>query len=49
MELARWQNGLKEGKLKYREDIIKGIAKTPAAFIDMLNGGNTGKRLIKIN
>ena len=30
-------------------NIIKGIEKTPAAFIDLLNGGNIGKRLIKVN
>ncbi|MDC0074933.1 NADP-dependent oxidoreductase [Alphaproteobacteria bacterium] len=43
--LAKW---VKQGKLKYREDIIEGIENTPRAFIDMLNGGNIGKRLIKI-
>ncbi len=42
--MAAW---LKEGKLKYREDIAAGLENAPAAFIGMLQGRNTGKQLVK--
>ena len=45
-QLAQW---LKEGKLKYREQIAEGIENAPAAFIGMLQGSNTGKQLVKIS
>ena len=44
-EIATW---IQEGKVRYREDIVTGIENTPTAFIDMLRGGNIGKRLVKI-
>ena len=44
-EMAGW---IKEGKLKYREDIVEGFENMPQAFIGMLEGDNTGKRLVKI-
>ena len=43
--LAQW---VKEGKLKYREDIAEGIENTPKAFIGMLKGDNIGKQLVKV-
>ena len=43
--MAGW---IKEGKLKYREDIVDGFEKLPRAFIGMLEGDNTGKRLVKV-
>ncbi len=43
--LAGW---LKEGKLKYREQIAEGIENAPSAFIGMLKGANIGKQLVKI-
>jgi NADPH-dependent curcumin reductase CurA len=43
-EMAGW---IKEGKLKYREDIVEGFENMPQAFIGMLQGDNTGKRLVK--
>ena len=39
---------LAEGKLKYRETITKGIENAPAAFIDMLKGGNIGKQIVQL-
>lgn len=45
-QLAQW---LKEGKLKYKEDIEHGIENTPHAFIAMLKGGNVGKQLVKVS
>ncbi len=44
-EMAGW---IKEGKLKYREDIVDGFENLPRAFIGMLQGDNTGKRLVKV-
>jgi NADPH-dependent curcumin reductase CurA len=43
-QMARW---IQEGKLRYREDIVLGFENTPRAFIDMLEGKNTGKMLVK--
>ena len=39
---------LKSGKLKYREDVTKGIANAPKAFIGMLKGENFGKTVVQI-
>jgi NADPH:quinone reductase len=44
-QMARW---IKDGKLKYREQIIEGFENTPDAFIGMLNGENIGKMLVKV-
>ena len=44
-EMAGW---IKEGRLKYRENIIEGIENTPKAFIGMLQGENIGKQLVRI-
>lgn len=40
---------LAEGKLKYHETIAEGIENAPAAFIDMLNGRNTGKQIVQLS
>lgn len=45
-QMAQW---LKEGKLKYSEDIEHGIENTPRAFMSMLKGRNTGKQLVKVS
>jgi NADPH:quinone reductase len=44
-QMARW---IKDGKLKYREQIVEGFENTPAAFIGMLKGENIGKMLVKV-
>ena len=44
-QMAEW---IKQGKIKYREEFAEGIENTPKAFIEMLNGKNTGKQLVKI-
>ena len=44
-QMAQW---LKEGKLKYRENIVRGIENAPQAFLGMLQGGNIGKQLVQI-
>lgn len=44
-EMGAW---LKTGKIKYRDDITKGLANAPAAFIGMLKGENFGKAVVEI-
>ncbi|MBL4640112.1 MAG: NADP-dependent oxidoreductase [Kordiimonadaceae bacterium] len=39
---------LKEGKLKYRESTAEGIENAPQAFIDMLQGKNFGKQVVRL-
>lgn len=44
-ELGQW---VREGKLKYRENIIDGFEKIPEAFIGLFSGENLGKQLVKV-
>jgi leukotriene B4 12-hydroxydehydrogenase/15-oxo-prostaglandin 13-reductase len=45
-QISDW---IKEGKLKYKEDIEEGLENTPRAFMAMLKGRNTGKQLVKVS
>ena len=45
-QMAEW---IKQGKLKYREDIEHGIENAPRALMAMLKGRNTGKQLVKLS
>jgi len=36
------------GQVKYREDIRQGLETIPAAFAEMLSGGNFGKMLVRV-
>ena len=44
-EMAEWY---RQGLVAYREDIRDGIETAPAAYIDMMGGGNLGKTLIRV-
>ena len=44
-QLATW---LKEGKLTYSETIVEGFDHIPQAFIDLFEGKNSGKMIVKI-
>ncbi len=41
--------GIREGKLKYREDVAVGLENAPEAFIGLLKGANFGKLLVKVS
>ena len=44
--ISQW---IREGKMKYREDVTEGIENAPSAFIGMLRGENFGKTLVKVS
>jgi NADPH-dependent curcumin reductase CurA len=44
-QLAQW---LREGKLKYAENIVEGFENTPQAFLGLFTGENLGKQLVKV-
>jgi NADPH-dependent curcumin reductase CurA len=44
-EMAGW---IKDGKLKYREDIAEGLTNAPKAFLGLLTGKNFGKQLVRV-
>jgi NADPH-dependent curcumin reductase len=39
---------IKDGRIKYREDIAEGLENAPAAFMGMLKGKNFGKQLVRV-
>ncbi|MCL6415394.1 NADP-dependent oxidoreductase [Aestuariirhabdus sp. Z084] len=39
---------LKDGKLKYREDIAQGLENAPEAFMGLLQGNNFGKLIVRV-
>ena len=39
---------LREGRIKYREDVVDGLEQAPQALIGLLRGENFGKRLIRV-
>lgn len=44
-EMGPW---VADGQVKYREDIREGLETIPAAFAEMLKGGNFGKMLVRV-
>ena len=44
-DMAGW---LKDGKVKYQETVLDGIANAPSALIGLLEGKNSGKMLVKL-
>ncbi|WOC16414.1 NADP-dependent oxidoreductase [Pseudochrobactrum sp. MP213Fo] len=45
-QMAQW---VKNGQVRYREDIVDGIENAPQAFIGLLEGKNFGKLIIRID
>lgn len=46
--LAEMTGWVREGKLRYREDVVEGFENMPNAFIGLFQGENIGKRIVKI-
>jgi NADPH-dependent curcumin reductase CurA len=44
-DVSTW---LREGRIRYREDIVDGLDRAPDAFIGMLQGRNFGKMLVRL-
>ena len=47
--LERASGWVRDGSLRYKEDIVDGLENAPDAFIGMLDGGNFGKLLIRVS
>ncbi|XP_077178841.1 prostaglandin reductase 2 [Paroedura picta] len=45
VQLCQW---IKEGKLKVKETVVKGLENTGAAFQSMMSGGNIGKQIVQV-
>ena len=43
--MANW---VKDGKIKFKEDIVEGLENTPEAFLKLFNGTNDGKLMVKV-
>ncbi len=46
--IARLAGWVREGRLRYREDIVDGIERCPGAIAELYRGENLGKRLIHL-
>ena len=44
-EMSQW---LKDGKIKFREDVVDGLENAPQAFIGLLEGKNFGKLIVRV-
>jgi hypothetical protein len=44
-EAAPW---VRDGRIKYREDVLDGLDKAPAGLIGLLRGENFGKQLVRV-
>ncbi len=47
--LGRASGWVRDGSLKYKEDIVDGLENAPEAFIGMLDGKNFGKLLVRVS
>ena len=47
--LAEVGPAVARGDIRYREDIREGLETLPAAFAEMLKGGNFGKMLVRVS
>ncbi len=44
-QMSQW---LKEGKIRFREDLVEGLDNAPQAFIGLLQGKNFGKLVVRV-
>ena len=47
--LASMQAWLRDGRIKYREDIVHGLENAPQAFLGLLAGRNFGKLVVRLD
>jgi NADPH-dependent curcumin reductase CurA len=40
---------IRDGRLKWREDVVQGLEAAPGAFIGLLRGANFGKLVVAIS
>ena len=45
-EMGGW---IKDGRIRYREDVVEGLENAPEAFMGLLKGRNVGKLLVKVS
>ncbi|WP_367160257.1 NADP-dependent oxidoreductase [Kozakia baliensis] len=45
-EMGQW---VKEGRVKFFEDVVEGLAQAPEAFIGLLEGRNHGKLVVRVS
>jgi len=43
--MASW---VRDGKVKFREDVVDGLEQAPEAFIGLLEGRNFGKLVVRV-
>jgi len=44
-DMSGW---VRQGRVKYREDVVEGLERAPAAFIGLLQGRNFGKLIVRV-
>jgi NADPH-dependent curcumin reductase CurA len=44
-DVSAW---VREGRIKYREDVVDGLERAPEAFIGLFHGNNFGKLLVRV-
>ncbi len=44
-DVSAW---VREGRIKYREDVVEGLEQAPEAFIGLLQGRNFGKLMVRV-
>ena len=47
--MTQLSNWIKEGKIRYREDIVDGLENAPEAFMGLLEGKNFGKLVVRVS
>jgi NADPH-dependent curcumin reductase CurA len=45
-DMSQW---LREGRIRYREDVVQGLENAARAFIGLLKGENIGKRIVQVS
>jgi NADPH:quinone reductase-like Zn-dependent oxidoreductase len=41
--------GIADGRIRHREDLVEGLERAPEAFIGMLEEGNFGKLIVRVD